>query len=340
MLMFAFDDRRRLPAANWIRTHTPELSLFLPEPALRECSEAMQKNSTPPDQALEAVLGVPLGSHIFQCFRDKKLLSDFVKSVRKRLDDLDNLDYQAAELAAAQDVIEREARPLATIGFGPYTVVKQQVPFLNVDLPLEMKGALGIWAKHLAAKTKAIAMQAKQVRLLPWEELLFGGVEVPGARQSLLLDPEMIDNFGNVRDAAMAMLGDSPSSIVDMQRTMNSNRKELLECDEHFDLELAYLNTYAETKLSDKLRDDILAALPSEGNHSISDVISSLETMERGPLCMAVSAASRGQIGGILNMLRTHAEGKAVDPKFLASAGPFFSQCHDRMLWFATTWYP
>lgn len=74
--------------------------MFLGEEALRECAEAMQKKNTPSDQALEAVLGVPLGSHLFQCFRDKKRVSDFVKIVRKRLDDVDNMDYEACDTGA------------------------------------------------------------------------------------------------------------------------------------------------------------------------------------------------------------------------------------------------
>ena len=264
MLADAFEDRRRLPASNWIRTHIGEISSFIEPTALRQCVDAMQKNAVPPEEALETALSTPVGSRLFACFRDKQALTDFVRSVRRGLDDLENLDYARADVSAFKTVMMRESQTLASV-LGPYTLVQQPVPFLGVQLTLDVRGPACIWGKHLSARLKGIAIQTGLCPKLPWEDVLFDGeAGLQGVRETIQLDPSLVESLVNGRDAALAMMGQGATSLTEWKRCMNANRRELLECDEHFDLELGFLNGEVESLLSDRLRQQVLAGLPSE----------------------------------------------------------------------------
>jgi hypothetical protein len=48
------------------------------------------------------------------------------------------------------------------------------------------------------------------------------------------------------------MFGSGTLTLIEMQRTMIANQRELLECDEHFDLELKFLNNKADELISTK----------------------------------------------------------------------------------------
>lgn len=98
---------------------------------------------------------------------------------------------------------------MLTVGFGAYTMVAQEVPFLGVVLSLAMKGATGSWAKLSSARTKAIAMQNLQRRMLPLEGLAFVVGGIPLGR-SIVLNDDFAERTSNVRDAALAMLAKGP----------------------------------------------------------------------------------------------------------------------------------
>ena len=340
LLMEMFSERRKLPPPNWIRTHFDEISLYMDRTHLKECVDAMQRGEQPSDAALEGVLSTPLGAHLFFCFRDKKLMGDFIRSVTKRLDDLVHMDFAEDEVKAFRSVMEKEAAPLQSTVLGPYTVVKHEVTFLGCELNVEMRGTLGVWSKHFSARVKDIGIQTRQCPLLPWEELLYCDAEVPGAPQTITLPADLLSKIRNVRDAARAMFGSGTLTLIEMQRTMNANQRELLECDEHFDLELNFLNNKADALISTRLRQTVMDALPSEKHHvTLASAVAVIDKIDQGPVCAAGNAPARGQVAGILNMLRNFADGRPIDSKLLNTADPFFAACHCRMVYFATTYY-
>ena len=86
ILIKSFDDRRKLPAANWIRQKISRLKLFIESAPMLECASALQNKTQPSNEDLRQVSGTTTGNHLFKCFRESLMVTDFMKSVSARLD--------------------------------------------------------------------------------------------------------------------------------------------------------------------------------------------------------------------------------------------------------------
>ena len=117
--------------------------------------------------------------------------------------------------------------------------------------------------KKLAAWVITIGVQTEQLRYMPWETLAFGKRGLTGVREHLVIDDALLDAERNARDAAMVFLGPGPWTLADMQKKMNANKKELLECHEHFDLTLFYLNDIVDSILTKNATEACLFSLPT-----------------------------------------------------------------------------
>ena len=263
---------------------------------------------------------------MFQCFRDRKLLSDFIETVKARLDELENMDFAHEDVDSFCEVIERETTGLKSIGFSAYTYHKDEISFLERHVSVDMKGPHGIWTKHFSARVKTIAIQSRQCSLLPWEELVLGpNGKFDGVRETIKLSEHILAPIRNVRDAALAMLGPGPLPVAEMRRIVLGNKIELLECDEHFDLEMSYLLNGLDTVLEQKLLDGCLDVLPtSTVRVSIDEAIEKVAAMEKSPLCLAVGVVARAQISAVLKMLRSYQDGDPPAEQLQSQASRFF----------------
>ena len=336
ILMKNFDDRRKLPAANWIRQNIARLTLFMESAPLLKCASALQNKTQPASSDLREVLGTTIGNHLFKCFRENLMVTEFLKSVNERLDDLENLDFAEDDVEAYHEVMKRESTVVKAAGIGNYTVLKQFVPFLATQVKAEMAGPNGVVQKCMYARVKTIAVHTGQCRLLPWEVLCFSDGGVGAVRECVKLSKGLLEDAHNVRDAALAMLGSEPLTLRDMKKIMTNNRKELLDCDEHFDLELLFLNEKVDVLLLAKLREAVLAPLPSKvSKQTMPSAAAALEKLLREPLCFALGADSQGQVKGVLKVVKGIMEDEPPAEELMKNASDFYKQCMSRIFNFA-----
>jgi hypothetical protein len=319
LLMQNFDERMKLPASNWIRQNISRLQLFMESGPLLNCALALQNQTQPPVDDLRLVLGTTMGNHLIQCFMESMVVTDVMKTVNDRLDDLETLDFAAADVAYYNEVMTRELIVVKAAGIGNNIVIKKLVPFMATLVKAKMAGPNGVVQKCLASRVKTIALHSGQCRLLPCEVLCFSD--------------GLLENMHNVPDAALTLLGSEPLTLLDMKKIITNNSKELLDCDEHFDLELPLLHEKVEALPLQKMREAVLAPSPwKQAVQTMPNEIAAFEKLLRGPLCFASGADAQGQVKGLLTVVTRLSSDEPPAMDLHLNASDFYRQAMARML--------
>ena len=312
---------------------------FVVVPDAAKVLDAIDRDVDPPAAPLRQVLNTRVGGLIFKSFEVRLHLFEFVENVKKRMDDLEDVNFDPEEFKSIQAVFKRDADVMKDIGIGSWDRQTTKISFLGSDMEIESSGLTDMWKKHFHARVRSVAVRRQLVRLLPWEELLFENpsAKLDNVRATVDLPSEYLKETNRARDAAWAIIQDTQPTIADMKKIMLESRKALRQLDPFFELELKFLNDFAEPLLNQQLKDSVLAMLPTPDRPSTAaETTSNLTKVMQTKQYLAASVTTRSELDAVSHLVQGVADDVAPEPSMVVQSTEFFSTCLQRIQNFVT----
>ena len=87
----------------------------------------------------------------------------------------------------------------------------EAISFMGADVVVMTTSVDDDWEYRYHARCKSLAINTGTLRMLPWESLLCGRGELPGAAQTVRPETCLLEEYSNVRDVVINTLGNGPT---------------------------------------------------------------------------------------------------------------------------------
>jgi hypothetical protein len=103
---------------------------------------------------------------------------------------------------------------------------------------------------------------------MPWESASFDECPMQNVPSTIKFDASLLTDYKLVRKATLEILGPDAGSMTfqEMYDKVGPKAKTLAEWESSFDLELAFLKSYAEPRARNLMKQRALECLPTESN--------------------------------------------------------------------------
>ena len=163
----------------YVQKETAALARFMDAGDLSSIEQAVDQGKEPDADALRRVLtSSKIGAVLFADLGVKLDYTVFIRSVEKRLDDLEHLDFQIKDVDGFKTMMRTTAAQLMKCGQKSFDRKVSFVPFMTQSLKLIMSSTSDEWVVRLSARLKTVAINCKLVPLFPWERYVLGDAGV------------------------------------------------------------------------------------------------------------------------------------------------------------------
>ena len=253
--------------SNFVKAFRPVLHLWLDQNDLKHVEEVIHEGRPVDSSIIRRVLGASeTAAFIFAEFGMKLGFDDYLQMIQDKLKDLEFHDFEPGELKNFKTVMISETNRLAESGHKSFDRKEALINFISFDIRLLTATLNDDWQFRLAARLKTTALNAGTLKFLPWEALIFQVGEIPNARETCVINDELLVDMVNVRDAVAKLLGHGPYTFSEMRRVVSTHLKSLLALERTFIIEHKFLTEHAEGIATDFVHSRILDHLPSEAN--------------------------------------------------------------------------
>lgn len=252
---------------NFIKAFRPMLGIFMaPEDLLHMEKSVVQEGVDPDPRVCRRVLSSSaIGASLFAESGRRLDNLVFQQSLKERLDQLEFLDYQRGEVENFRTMLRNDIQALHDGGHSSWENRSTVVEVLGSQVKMMLNSLHDDVDFHYMARLEGVAINTRQVPMLPWEAALWEPGMVPKARGGLELPEELVSDILNVRDACRKLIGHGDTTFVDMKKAVSPVIKTLVSLDRTFLLEYTFLCECAAIAATDHVRAKVLDILPGEG---------------------------------------------------------------------------
>jgi len=187
----------------------------------------------------------------------------FRQNIDKRIEALEDVNYADTDYQSYKDLTDADIKVLKAGGYQLDEVV--DFKFLNFTCSRQMNSFYDVRDIALAGRIKSVALNAGDLKLLPFEDALFEVGHIPNYRQTVRVPKGYLKNYANARDAVLKLLPSSAVTFSEMKKLLRSHLATIKKLDASFvDLEWEVLEEHAETAAINKVEKGVLDALPDE----------------------------------------------------------------------------
>ena len=354
----------KVPVLNFLRTYRGPLALFASVEHIDHCVECLEKKEEANPMILRQVLeSCRIAGIVFADLAAKMNLSNFLVEVKQQVKCLDDNNFGFEDTKNYDTVCNGKADSLTASGFGQFEKLKFNLPFLTVTLEQVCQGPKDVILNFRMAALTTVAINTGVLPMLPWEQLLFQPGNINGVSATMKVDATPLRQKINCRDYLIKLLGTERLTISQMRKEVNANAKTVRELDRFCGFEMTFLNVFAQPMVDEVIRRQVLGALPSEGNHSsmnqvssgiirriscLSDakffelfrfvqVLAKLELIKNSALCYSGGTDLEGEVSGISSLVRMLLEQTPPSKEYVSTCSPFYKTCLKLMENFITT---
>jgi hypothetical protein len=225
----------------------------------------------------------------------------FREEIRKGLDVLVDCKFLVSEVESFRRIMKMHTAELVKIGHKKYAKVltKMQIYGQTIEVTIETPEDEFEWRMSCLLKTACV--NSMQLKILPWEALLWEPGQVPEAPLHLQVDPSLLTSIANARDQARDFLDDADcTTMADMVLTLQSKALHLRRTDKSFDCDLYVIKKHAESLLKSKVQNMVLQWLPSEDHTpGLKDAILATLKLQRTEAFLATTQTVQGEIKSV-----------------------------------------
>ena len=201
--------------AEFVEGHKMSLAPLIPFDCLAavESALAMDPPVDPPLVALERILTTNIGQTLYKAEGAKVQYRQYVQSISKRIDDLENLNFSLEDVQAFKTVMKIESKRVVR-GLPAFVEKPTKVIFLGKKVELGMQSVNDEWSFRLESRMREIAVANNLVTRLPWEKALWGDQVLEGYPTTVAIDSSLLDRCENTRAAILKLFKPFDSSSM------------------------------------------------------------------------------------------------------------------------------
>ena len=266
-LQLEFEDQPKLPLLNFCRGYVDELKLFMDGETFDHIVQSIVKDIEPSEAVLRnALAGHPSFAVIFAKLATKLNFSQFLKAVATELDTLEFLDFSLDSVNDFNRLMKTNVDNLIKTGYERFKKLNFDITFCNSKLTMRCLGPADIPAFAFESLVRSIAVQRGDVKLLPWEEVLFETGKIDNVPSTFSVPERFLEKCSNARDTALSYLKDGSydrATLAQIKKELMSHYKDLVQMDRFFVIELSFMNLMASDLIIDKIKAKVIDLLPN-----------------------------------------------------------------------------
>ena len=224
-----------LPCLNFLRKFRDVLRLWAKDEVVDAHEKALVDNADPNPAVLQQFLkSCNVASAMFQDASGRLDFINYYALVKKSIQELEYHSYAPGEVSAFKKRMYAEVSLIKDFGHfdGEELPDGHGVTFAGRVLKVPTTNLNDLWQYPLWVSKKLAAMNSGEIKLLPWEKLLWAVGHIPGAPQTLTVPAEFLDDVTNVRDAVTkALVG--KTKFKDMISIVKKNEWSYLQLEKN-----------------------------------------------------------------------------------------------------------
>ena len=266
-LQSEFEDQPKLPLVNFCRGYGDELKLFMDGETFDHIVQSLVKDVEPSEAVLRnALAGHPGFAIIFAKLASKLNFSQFLKAVTTELRTLEFHDFKSESVNDFNRLMKINVDNLVKTGYARFKKLFYDVNFCNSKLTMNCLGPADIPAFAFEGLVRSIAVQRGDVKLLPWEEVLFETGKIENVPSTFSVPEQFLEKCSNARDTALSYLRDGSydrATLTQIKKELNSHYKDFMQMDRFFVIELSFMNLIASDSIIDKIKAKVIDLWPN-----------------------------------------------------------------------------
>ena len=253
----------KTPVKNFVVAHRKVLELWFDSADLEHLHQCNVHGKDPDTTIIRrAFAATKIASSLFHDMAKKKSVQNFVAHVEEQLDSLEHHDYDLNEKASFEQIMRTEVAELKESGVMDADGKKAKIKYLTSYQEQQLLHIDDEWKLRYYARLKTSAVSLGLLSGFPWELAQWPSGGIEGCRETLKIPLELLEPLQNAREVALGHIKHD-NTIVQMQKTLSHNSKDLLVLDPAMSLDFEYLDLVTPI-LTKKVHDDTLEALPCE----------------------------------------------------------------------------
>ena len=155
-----------------------------------------------------------------------------------------------------------EAKDLVRLGCRQYERVQSNISYLGCSMEVTTESPHDEYEFRMLAAMRGVALNSEQLPMLKFEAYAFKPGTIPDTPAFLKISEIHLKKAKAARSTLANFISDC-KTLRDMQRVVGSKMKVLKPLDKSIVLEFTFLTKYAESRITDRVMQQVMDALPT-----------------------------------------------------------------------------
>ena len=203
--------------------------------------------------------------------------------------------FDGREVESFKLLMKTQRADLLKHGHKKLERIMTEIQYLGEKLSIVVESPEEEWDMRLSCAVRSCAINSGQIKMLPWEILLFEKDGLPDIPKFLKVPEHLLQQCSAPRLAAADFLTDEDDQLSKMIKVILGKKVMRLKLDRSFICDTVLLEKMAEGLLRSKLHNEALACLPSmEKPMTLMELSKAVATLNVSRLFLASAPTCQG----------------------------------------------